>query len=212
MTTMKTVGQLLKETRESHHLTLTQVAHRTKIREDFLEAVEQDNFAILPKGPFIKGFLRAYALDLNLEPQYILAVYRRDFGKQNPMSHIPEGLLNPVRKHRWFVVSPRLAAVLFIIFVVGSFITFEWISFNQPPSLVVAEPNENTRLHSPVTVRGKTITDAVVTINGVPIALNQDGVFRTQLEFSPGNYSIVIEAKNRQGKTRVVQREVTVIE
>ncbi|MBM3209651.1 helix-turn-helix domain-containing protein, partial [Candidatus Shapirobacteria bacterium] len=41
---MKTVGQILKEQRLIRQISLTEVAEATKIRQEYLEALENDDF------------------------------------------------------------------------------------------------------------------------------------------------------------------------
>jgi len=65
----ETIGQQLKKTRKSHHLTLEMVAEATRIRLAYLQALENDDFETLPSSVQARGFLRNYAqyLELDLE-------------------------------------------------------------------------------------------------------------------------------------------------
>ena len=89
---------------------------------------------------------------------------------------------------------------------------FQLFSLQQPPSLRVIEPVEQAQAKSPVFVRGLTTTDAIVTVNTKPVALTQDGEFVTEVEFSSGEHTIVIEAKGRNGKRKIVERQVIIVE
>ncbi|PKN82915.1 MAG: hypothetical protein CVU46_17705 [Chloroflexi bacterium HGW-Chloroflexi-8] len=75
----KTLGQVLKETRESRGLSLADVSFQTKIREHYLDALEKDQISNLPSPVQGKGFLRNYASFLKLdEGQMLDAWYHPD--------------------------------------------------------------------------------------------------------------------------------------
>lgn len=57
---MKGIGPILKAERESKKITLEQVEEATKIRRKYLEAIENENFAVLPGEVYVKGFVATY--------------------------------------------------------------------------------------------------------------------------------------------------------
>lgn len=63
----ETIGQQLRQARETRKFTLEQVAQVTHIRVHYLRAMEQDDFGSLPSKAQSRGFLRAYGGFLNLE-------------------------------------------------------------------------------------------------------------------------------------------------
>lgn len=209
---MKTVGSLLKEARESAHLTIEDISKHTRIREDYLTSIEENAFDALPKGPFLRGFLRQFSQEVGLNPETVVAVFRRDFGKEERSSLVPKGLLNPIRRKTYVLISPQLLAISILCLVAALFVGIQWYFFTQPPQVVIQEPVDGISARSPVIVRGKTVTDVVVTVNQVPVSVDQDGRFVTQLELSLGSQMITVEAKNRQGNSRVVQRSLNIVE
>jgi cytoskeletal protein RodZ len=68
----ETIGQQLSQARETRKFTLEQVAQATRIRVHYLRAMEQDDFGSLPSKAQARGFLRAYAGYLNLDPEPLL--------------------------------------------------------------------------------------------------------------------------------------------
>lgn len=209
---MKTAGSLLKEARESSSYSLEELSKRTKIREEYLRAIEEDLYDGLPSGPFVRGFLRSYAHEVGINPETIVATYRRDFGTVENEGLIPKGLLNPIRRKSRLLISPVLFGILVLCAVVLGFVAYQWQLFSQPPQLSIYEPSENQEVHSPVLVRGVTASDAAVTVNQMPVATDQDGKFTTQVELSDGNQTIIVEVATRNGKSRVVRRMVHVLE
>ena len=67
LTTDTQLGKTLEERRTSLGLSLNEVANKTRIRREYLVALEGDDYAKLPGAAYITGFLRNYSefLDLN---------------------------------------------------------------------------------------------------------------------------------------------------
>jgi cytoskeleton protein RodZ len=72
----KTIGEVLKTTREEKDLSLEEVSVLTRVKTKYLIAIEADNFDILPSPVQKKGFLRAYARALDLDPAPLIAELR----------------------------------------------------------------------------------------------------------------------------------------
>jgi cytoskeletal protein RodZ len=68
-----TIGQILSQAREEQELSLDEISVMTRIREKYLAAIEADNFDILPSLVQKKGFVRAYAQALGLDPAPLVA-------------------------------------------------------------------------------------------------------------------------------------------
>jgi cytoskeleton protein RodZ len=63
----RTVGQLLRETRESYGSDIPRVAAALRIRASYLEAIENGRYDQLPGAVYAMGFVRAYAVHLGLD-------------------------------------------------------------------------------------------------------------------------------------------------
>jgi cytoskeleton protein RodZ len=74
---MGELGDLLRKTREEKGLSFAQVEEVTKIRSDFLQALEEEDYDRLPAPAYVKGFVRNYALYLDLDPQQVLSLYEQ---------------------------------------------------------------------------------------------------------------------------------------
>lgn len=74
-------GNELKAAREALSLTIQDVAGRTKIRGDYLRALEAENFSGLPERTFTRSYLQSYARQLQLDPAPML----RDFDRLLPL-------------------------------------------------------------------------------------------------------------------------------
>jgi cytoskeletal protein RodZ len=79
-----TIGTLLRAARESRGLTLEQIASETKIPKRHLEALERDDFDILPAGVYLRGEIRAFARVVHLNEDLVLARLQRKVVTQDP--------------------------------------------------------------------------------------------------------------------------------
>ncbi len=63
----ETVGRSLKRAREEKNLSIDEVSRATKIKKEFLIAIEEDRYDALPGQVFTRGFIRAYGDFLGLD-------------------------------------------------------------------------------------------------------------------------------------------------
>lgn len=68
----ESIGQQLRQAREDQKLTLAQVASATHMRERHLQALEDGRPELIPSLAQARGFLRAYASYLKLDPAPLL--------------------------------------------------------------------------------------------------------------------------------------------
>lgn len=209
----KTIGELLREARQAHRVKVLDLAQRTRIRPEYLEALEQNRFQELPSATFVKGYIRSYAHLFGVEAAPLIALLRRDFKESAKGTLVPREFIKPVLKKRafWTPVTAAVLVLAAICVAVFGYIGVQWYHFNQPPALVVQQPADHATVASQVTVTGQTSPEAQVSVNAQPVALDQQGNFQTQV-FIPreGISSITVEAIDRRGKTNLVQRTVYV--
>ena len=72
-------GARLRAAREQRGLTLRVVADATKISVRALEALERNEIARLPGGIFSRAFVRAYAVEVGLDPEQAVAEFNTRF-------------------------------------------------------------------------------------------------------------------------------------
>ena len=69
-------GQLLSEARKKRRLRYKRLSTELNIPEKYLQALEEENYGVMPGGdPYIKGYLRAYAKKLGIDPDFIIERY-----------------------------------------------------------------------------------------------------------------------------------------
>jgi cytoskeletal protein RodZ len=72
-------GARLREARERRGLSLRAIADATRISVRALEALERNDISRLPGGIFSRSFVRAYALEVGLEPEQTVAEFLARF-------------------------------------------------------------------------------------------------------------------------------------
>lgn len=77
---MSELGRQLAEARTAKDRSLADVEAETRIRQKYLEALENGAYDVLPRGAVTRGFLRSYARHLGLDVDAILSLYTQESG------------------------------------------------------------------------------------------------------------------------------------
>jgi len=131
----QTIGRHLREAREAIPASLYQASRETKIRADFLEFMEHDNFRFLSGGAYIKGMLRAYGRWLRLDERKLFEMLEGAKGPRPAPSVanvVREPAKIPKRKRpQWAMAAVSAGAILFLLSLIG---------FMRPSQNVAAPP------------------------------------------------------------------------
>ena len=75
-------GEALQRVRQIKQIDLAEVAKDICVRLVYLEAIEDENFAVLPSASvYVKGFLQSYSRSLDLPPERVIQDYMQLFEK-----------------------------------------------------------------------------------------------------------------------------------
>ena len=74
---MESIGRYLRGERELRKFSLEEVSKFTRIKEQYLNAIEEDRYDLLPSAIYVKGYLTAYARYLGLDPNDTVLRYQR---------------------------------------------------------------------------------------------------------------------------------------
>lgn len=75
---MGELGSLLVRAREARGLTIEDAERDTRISRRYLQALEAEQFDVIPAPVYARGFLRSYSQYLGIDPQETLAMFPRD--------------------------------------------------------------------------------------------------------------------------------------
>lgn len=209
---MISIGKEFEEERKRQKLTVEEVSKATKIRPEFLEAIEEGKFEKLPSPAYAHGFVRNYAKFLGLPVEKTLALFRREFDAKKSFEVLPNGLANPneynAPRFRLGRSSMLIAAVGVLLLV---FLIYQYRSALFNPPLKVDYPKENEVVNSlNFEVRGKTDSNATLYIENEPVTVQSDGTFRKDVTIFPGTSTINLRVVNSFGKETKLLRRVEV--
>ncbi|MFA9288928.1 MAG: helix-turn-helix domain-containing protein [Weeksellaceae bacterium] len=202
---MLTVGEIFRKARSQKNLTFKDVEKATKIRERYLQGIENNDWTTFSSRVYIAGVIRRYADFLDLDPDRVLAYFRRDYERTEEVKFkktVPSLQLLPETKK----VIIGVAIFLFVIF--GGFIAVQFQAFLAPPNVEIIAPEETVFRNTPrVTVIGKTQPEAAIVIFGENIYPDENGVFRYEFPLQKGRNRLTIEVTGANGKTAEVTKD-----
>lgn len=209
---MKTIGQEFANERKRQGLTLQEVAKTTKIKEEFLRAIEVGDFKALPSSAYAYGFVRNYAKFLGLPVEKSLAIYRREFDEKKNIEVLPRGFSNPKEYTPPKFRFGRSLAVLSLVFlVVAGFLVFQYRAAVFNPGISIESPKENEELKTLVVdVRGETDPASTLLVDNKEVPINSDGSFAKKITVFPGESVISFRVENKFGRVTVVERKILV--
>jgi cytoskeleton protein RodZ len=79
------VGPALRQARIARGVSIEEAARDTRIRPEFLQALEQEEYERLLGDVYVRGCLRSYAAYLGLSPDKTIDLYARDSAEPAPM-------------------------------------------------------------------------------------------------------------------------------
>ena len=86
----ESIGQRLKKEREARYLTLEKASEVTRIRTVFLQALEADDYSVLPSAAQGRGFLRNYAEYLELNVDEMIAEIQKNASPVEVSGPLPQ--------------------------------------------------------------------------------------------------------------------------
>ncbi len=203
---MRSVGELVKEARLKKKLSREKLESRTKIKKEFIEALEESRWDLLPEYPVVLGFVKNIADSLDLNGKHLSALLRRDYPprnlKVNPNPEIKEGF-------KWSPKNTFLAGIIFVVLIVLLYLGYSYFKFIAPPYLKVEKPQEGQLVtQGVVKVSGKTDPEAYVIVNNQPAIVDENGSFETELNINDKINEIEIKARSRSGRETVIHRKI----
>jgi cytoskeletal protein RodZ len=136
------LGDLLRRSREQLGLSLEEVEALTHIKGSYLQALEAENFDILPNRVAAHGFLRNYASVLKLDANHVLGLYEAGQGR-SPTSRLSLSQDGIRLKDISMMPRPRFSPDLLIGFLVitalvGIILYFVYRQYMSSPEMASA--------------------------------------------------------------------------
>ena len=129
----RSLGATLAAERERQGLSCADAAHRLHMSPSQIEALEREDYEHLPRGTFLRGFVRNYAKLLGLAPDSVLSL----LAEATPRDPVP-GIVVPTQNIRFDPMGDRLsnpyvkAAALAVVAVGIAFAAMYWAMYIRP--------------------------------------------------------------------------------
>jgi cytoskeleton protein RodZ len=120
-------GERLKRERELRGVSRDEVCTATRIGSRYLEALENEQWGMLPGGVFNRGFVRAVARFLGLDEDDLLAEYDHAINEQTPQ--IEQGVPSPIQQEPPRTRIPRfisLGSLCLIVLLGTGWLGWRW--------------------------------------------------------------------------------------
>lgn len=113
----ESLSTVLKKARLAKDISIDYIVAETRISKHVIEQIEAENPVNLPEPVFLKGFIKAYAEIVGLDPDKIIRLYQKENGisentPENPEQHIASN--NFVFRKKNYTVQIIIAVVVFI--------------------------------------------------------------------------------------------------
>ncbi len=118
---MESLGVFLKREREVRGVSLAEVAAITRVPEPSLRSIEEDRLDDLPGEVFVRGFLRAYARCIGLDPEEVVS--RLD--RPAPRPTLPLVPTNTMNLRRRRTATPALLLVLILACLLATIVLWK---------------------------------------------------------------------------------------
>ena len=127
---MDDFGGKLRQARERRGISLRQIAASTKISAAALEALERDDISKLPGGIFSRAFVRAYAVEVGLDPDDTVREFLERFNQKAPpdagslATSIPEAEAEFENRQRAAARVVTIAAIAVPVLAAGLYFAY----------------------------------------------------------------------------------------
>jgi cytoskeletal protein RodZ len=152
-----TVGEILRSEREKKGLSIKDVETATSIRALYINAIEDDNYKVVPGEVYLKGFIRNYANYLGLQGQEMVDLYRQNQSLTQPaIANSVEELQTQSNKPSLSIMKWLVAGILLICVAGGIW----WMAANNKPSEFTPVKESNLPPSTPAQPFPQTVTDS----------------------------------------------------
>lgn len=80
------IGRALRKARLRRGKSLEEASRETRVKPEYLRALESESFGVLLGDVYVRGFLRSYARYLGLNPQKVVSAYERVYGPPSSLA------------------------------------------------------------------------------------------------------------------------------
>lgn len=181
---METIGEYFKLRRKDIGLTFDEISGITKIRPQYIEAVERDDFSLFSSPQILKGYIKLIARTIDADEAYALGLLEPQLEECFKHKDVEDILGEQLReeKRKSYGLRKRILVILFggifiivLLFVslrILEFFTFKThgstvISFHVPKKAALDQGSKKqikSNLHYSIVLKGKAVRKTWVAV------------------------------------------------
>jgi cytoskeleton protein RodZ len=179
------IGRALQKARQLRGKSIEEAARETRMRAEYIEALEGEEFEALLGDVYVRGSLRSYSTYLGLDPSKVLTIYNRHFGEPQPtLPHVaPAPIRSPrsahphlpqlVRHHPSWAFLIGVALLVLAVFAAAGLLSrsrgapTSGATGKVTPSIEVQPATVEVAIHAVKAVRVTVTTDGRVAFQGL---------------------------------------------
>ncbi|MBI2263429.1 helix-turn-helix domain-containing protein [Candidatus Berkelbacteria bacterium] len=204
LTSLPRLATRLVKLRQRRSFSLADLEEKSRVKKEYLLALEESRFNDLPGEVYAFSFLKAYLAVFEVPSAPYLNLLRTELCWLAKQSSREVALRPPSRvKEPFFTLTPKTLSIGLIVFFVVGVLGYIWWGvkdFANPPPLFVQLPTENKTNASEILLAGQTASFANLFINQQPVPVAQDGRFEQKIKLAAGLNTIEVVATNRLNK------------
>lgn len=186
---MRSIGSIIKQARARKKLSIAKLSYRTKIKQNYILAIEQEKWNLLPSLAVAQGFVKNIAGVVGVDKEVAAALLRRDFQERQEAKARETMVV-------WTPKATIIAASLVVAFFLGFYLFRQYATYASPPPLTLSEIK---RSGDAVVFFGKTHENAQVLVGDEAVLVNDNGNFQVTISAKSGD-KLTIQALSRSGK------------
>jgi transcriptional regulator with XRE-family HTH domain len=114
---MASLGEELRQARESRRLSIPDVAEQIHIRSVYIQAIEEENWSSIAAPVYVRGFIRTYARFLGLDSEEVVTRFNGAFSESPPQTRQAPQIITRRRGMPTWLWALSLAATVGVLLV-----------------------------------------------------------------------------------------------
>jgi hypothetical protein len=199
------IGGSLREARLKRNLTPADVQKAIRIRDRYLQALEEEHWELLPGDAYVKGFLRTYADYLGLDGNLYIDEYNNRFAhpEEQPLL-VPERFARRPKRHLGGTGLLRPLVAIGVIVAIVAVAAWQLSGSSGPKQSAPPASVPTTTAHTTSTTRRDHAKRVIPPLPTRAVLVASRGNCWLWVRLGSANGPTVYEATLAQGKTLAI--------
>lgn len=210
---VKSLGEDLEKARIAEHLSYLAIEKKIGIRKEYLESMDNGDWAVIPGEIYARVFLKKYSNFLGLEWAKIKAKFEKEIEGGSYWVKNDTNKMQWIQRVRLIVMTKIIKNILLILAaaMVAIYVGYQLWHLVRPPELEILYPQVNFVGSSElVKILGKIDKNAVVFFNGQEIVPEEDGFFIVDINLKKGLNIVKFETRKKYGRMSTMYKEIII--